>query len=94
MVRNCFVMEEYGRGTLNLCTGLLPRWLVPEESCSLGPTPTSFGPVTVTARRVNDNVDITWDGGWRGEAPKIEIAPVWGKTTSQTATSATVAMID
>lgn len=71
MLRNCFVREE-GEG-LVLASGLRQSWLRGAETLSFGPTPTPWGPVSVTVNPSVDRVSVSWDAAWRGAAPTIEV---------------------
>lgn len=73
MVRNCFVREEGER--LILCAGVAKRWLKPGALISFGPAPTAFGTVSVNIEvgKVEPGIQVTWQGEWHTEAPKIEV---------------------
>jgi hypothetical protein len=71
MLRNCFVREESGR--LILASGVLPAWLEQPEAIVLGPTPTPYGPVSVTVHRHDDGIDVEWQGQWFAGPPPIEV---------------------
>ncbi|WP_142847053.1 hypothetical protein [Telmatospirillum sp. J64-1] len=72
MVRNCFLREE--EDMLVLCSGVPQEWLG-ERPVSLGPAPTTFGTVTVTAAMRNaDEVEVTWQADWHdGKAPPVQV---------------------
>jgi hypothetical protein len=72
MLRNCFVRDEGGR--LVLCSGIPLRWLQPGADIRFGPTPTPFGPVTVTVIPTGKGrCEVICDGEWRDEQPDIDI---------------------
>jgi hypothetical protein len=57
MIRNCFLREE--NDGLILCSGIPDEWLA-GEGVSLGPTPTSYGAISVSARRTESGVRVEW----------------------------------
>jgi len=69
MQRNCFVREE--GESLVLGAGLFQEWLTQPKPLSFGPTPTSFGKVTVRITPEDDCVTVSWQGEWRSVPPKI-----------------------
>lgn len=71
MMRNWFVREEGQR--LILGSGLPAEWLNQDQKMSLGPTPTPFGPITVSITPGSDNVEIAWDARFRDEGATIEV---------------------
>jgi hypothetical protein len=71
MLRNCFVREE-GQ-TLVLCSGLPAEWLASGRSMKLGPTPTPWGPITVTVEPEETEVRVRWRAEWRGRPPRIDV---------------------
>jgi hypothetical protein len=71
MLRNCFVREE-GDG-LVLAAGVPPEWLEDGAPVRLGPTPTTFGPISIEIVPAGDRVIVRWDASWRGPAPPIEV---------------------
>lgn len=70
-MRNAFVREE--GDSLILASGIPSRWLESDRPVSLASAPTSWGDVTVTVNRSGENVEITWDGAWRGAPPPMEV---------------------
>jgi hypothetical protein len=85
-LRNAFVLEEQDR--LVLGAGIPLDWLQGTEPCSLGPTPTPYGPITVTIRPSHGRVEVDWTGEWRGSPPQIEVrvpgyAPAAADTSRQ-----------
>jgi hypothetical protein len=70
-VRSAFIREEQGQ--LVLGSGIPQAWLEAERPLSLGPTPTPYGPVTVTIRPSRERVEVEWTGGWRGPAPRVDV---------------------
>ncbi|MFH0794210.1 MAG: hypothetical protein V2A74_09300, partial [bacterium] len=63
MMRNMFVREE-GDG-LVLGSGVMKEWLESGETMELGPSPTSFGNVTMWIEPKRDRVVVSWDADWR-----------------------------
>lgn len=72
MIRNCFVREDHG-DRLILASGIPSSWLEQEEPVSLGPAPTSFGPITVRIQPRREEITICWQGSWRDREPILEI---------------------
>lgn len=55
-----------------------PSALAPERrrggrTLRLGPTPTPWGPVTITVTPGAETVEVGWQGEWRGQAPMLDI---------------------
>ena len=71
MLRNMFVQE--GENGLILAAGIVPEWLKVDQKLYFGPTPTSFGTITVEIEPSPEVVRIAWKGDWRDHAPGIEI---------------------
>jgi hypothetical protein len=71
MLRAMFVREE-GDG-LVLASGLPAEWLSGSAPLSFGPTPTPWGPITVTVRPAAERVTVAWTGEWRDAAPPVEV---------------------
>jgi len=71
MMRNCFVREEGDR--LILASGVPAAWLEQQQSLSFGPTPTPWGPVSLTIAPEKDRISVAWQGAWRGDPPTIEV---------------------
>jgi hypothetical protein len=71
MMRSLFVREENDR--LILGSGIPQHWLASSRSLRFGPTPTSFGPITVVVTTGKDEVTVDWHGRWHAAAPAIEI---------------------
>lgn len=70
IVRACFVREE--TGGLVLGSGLKPEWWQ-ESGASIGPTLTTFGPVTVRVIRSAGNAELTVQGQWRSALPQLDV---------------------
>ncbi len=88
MIRNAFVRDE--PDSLVLGSGILPEWLhptgrnsdTPRGELRFGPTPTPWGPITVTVTARATSALVHWQGTWRGPVPRIAVrlphhAPVW-----------------
>lgn len=73
MMRNMFVREEIDENKLILCSGIPAHWLKPGETLFLGPTPTLFGPVSVTVVVHSDHVDVSWQATWHKNPDSIEV---------------------
>ena len=71
-----------------LGAGLSHRWLGDGVVMTLGPAPTSFGPVSMEARQDGDRIDITWDRDWHDKAPAVEL-----RLPGETAVSASSAQV-
>jgi hypothetical protein len=71
MIRNCFVREEGKR--LVLCQGIYDKLITSGEICSIGYTPTSFGPVKCSIQLRGEKVHIEWDGKWFDTIPETII---------------------
>lgn len=71
MVRNCFVREE--TGGLVIGSGLRPAWWR-ETGCSLGPTLTPFGAVTIRVSPTATGARVKIEGRWRNGAPALRMA--------------------
>jgi hypothetical protein len=74
MVRNCFVREEEEEGKLVLCSGLPSQWCGNGARLSLGPTLTSFGPITVRVDVDGDSINVGWCASWKTRPTTIEVA--------------------
>ena len=70
-VHALFIREEDGE--LVLCSGIPVRWLKEKGNVSLGPVPTTFGPVSVALECNAGQVTIRWNGLWRNEAPNVRL---------------------
>lgn len=72
-VRNFFVREE--EEEIILLSGVPEAWLRNEgDTVSLGPTPTTSGPLTVVARREGAGVRVGWQGNERGDGGRVRVA--------------------
>lgn len=71
LMRNLFVREE--GDMLVLGGGILPRWLE-KGAVSLGPTQTSWGPVSVFCERKDGAAYLTLEAAWREGKPQLVIA--------------------
>jgi len=70
ILRALFVREE--DQALVLGAGVPEAWLHQGETLSFGPTPTRWGPVTVTITTEGAEPTVQMQGQWRGEPPTIE----------------------
>jgi hypothetical protein len=94
MLRNCLVYEEAYTKRLIVGAGVLPEWLRSGQQISIGPAPTSWGPVCISFRRLAEAVNIEWEAEWFTDPPEIEVrlpdigsvvAPPQGQTSVQIA---------
>ena len=70
IMRNLFIREEDEK--LILCSGIPEHWNK-EGKLFFGPSPTSFGEVSVTViNRVSETI-VELEGAWRGVSPEVEI---------------------
>ncbi len=88
LLRNSFVREE-DEG-LVLAAGMTERWADGGRR-SFGPTPTSWGPITVTVEAASESpetgaVRISWHGDWRGEEPAVSVQPM-GRVAQRASTT-------
>lgn len=72
MLRNAFVREE--DDGLVLAAGIPAAWLETGGEISLGPTPTRYGPVSVSVAGDPERPHVRWQGIWRNGAPRVRIA--------------------
>lgn len=70
IVRNMFVRED--KDGLILASGLPASWQ--SGSSRLGPTPTPYGPVTVSVGPASGGMKITWHAHWRRQPARMRIA--------------------
>jgi hypothetical protein len=70
LVRNCFVREE--AGGLVVGSGLKTEWWR-EQGCSLGPTLTPFGAVSVQVSPTATGARVKVEGRWRGPTPELRV---------------------
>lgn len=73
LLRNCLLYEETDTQRLILGAGVLPVWLRSGEPVSLGPAPTSWGPVQVSFDRSADAVTVRWQAQWFARPPEVEV---------------------
>ncbi len=71
MIRNLFVREDGNK--LILASGLADSFLNAEETLAWGPAPTEFGTISVELNCKKNQIELSWNGQWHGEAPEIEI---------------------
>ncbi|MEQ8968131.1 MAG: hypothetical protein RID91_20105 [Azospirillaceae bacterium] len=71
IMRNSFVRET--KDGLTLGGGLAPDWLTGPQPLSFGPTPTPWGPVTVTITPEPERIVVEWEAAWRETAPPVTI---------------------
>lgn len=74
-VRTCFVREEANK--LVLCSGLSKQWLK-DGSLQFGPAPTRWGSISIRVDRAGGDLHVSWDAGFFGPAPQMEIRPPGG----------------
>ncbi len=73
MIRNCLLYEETRQDRLIIGAGILPEWLHGNRRISIGPAPTSWGPVVLSLDCVADTVTVRWDADWFERRPEIEV---------------------
>lgn len=73
MLRNCLLYEETPTKRLIVGAGILPEWLEGDEPISIGPAPTSWGPVRISLGCSGDIVTVRWNGNWFERQPEIEV---------------------
>ena len=73
MMRNMFLYEEPEKGQLVLGAGIAPQWLRPGARLSIGPAPTSWGPVELTIEARAEQIRLDWIPQWREREPNIQI---------------------
>ena len=78
MLRNCFVREA--EDTLIVASGIPEAWLEQPGELRCGPTPTKFGPVTVTIEVGTGEPNVRVEGAWFAGVPKIEVRLARGKS--------------
>ncbi|MDF1614083.1 hypothetical protein [Desulfurivibrio dismutans] len=71
LIRNLFVREEAGK--LIIGSGIFPEWLENPEGIFFGPTPTVFGPLSVTIKKTVAGIAVIIDNTWRTVPPRIEV---------------------
>lgn len=71
MIRNLFVREESDR--LIVGSGIFPRWLQSGKPMSFGPTLTRFGSVSISFQPGENNFQVSVEGNWLANPPKIEV---------------------
>jgi hypothetical protein len=71
IIRNWFVREE--RDHLVLGSGLPEEWLGGRNSMKLGPTPTTFGDISVEVKTEPNQIQVKWGGTWHEQPPMIEV---------------------
>ncbi len=71
MLRNCFVREE--GSNLVVASGISTRWLDTNEELSYGPTPTSFGNISIRLQQNNKQITVSWEATWHRQPAKILI---------------------
>ena len=71
MIRNLFVREE--EGGLIIGSGLFPEWLCRGDDIRFGPTPTPFGPVSVTVTPGDHSARIVVAADWRTEPESVSV---------------------
>ncbi len=71
MIRNLFVREESDR--LIIGSGIFPRWLQTGKTISFGPTLTRFGSVSISFQPGENNFQVSVEGNWFANPPKIEV---------------------
>ncbi len=73
MMRNAFVYEETHTSRLVIGAGIVPEWLEAGRPITIGPAPTSWGPVRISVDGSAKASRVHWQGRWFGNAPQVEI---------------------
>ncbi len=73
MMRNCLLYEETHTNRLIVGAGILPEWLEEGQHISIGPAPTSWGPVHLSVDCSKDDARVRWEGDWFERSPEIEL---------------------
>ena len=73
MLRNCLLYEETHTNRLVLGAGVLREWLDAGQRLSIGPAPTSWGPVTLSIENSKTTATVQWEGQWFKHAPEMEV---------------------
>ncbi|MFP4355911.1 MAG: hypothetical protein ACLFUJ_12370 [Phycisphaerae bacterium] len=71
MARNMFCREDREDDVLILASGVPRSWLVAGQRLKFGPTPTMFGPVTVTIDCEAETIRVGWQGQWHNRPAEI-----------------------
>ncbi|MFW6011670.1 MAG: hypothetical protein ACOC8R_01150 [Desulfosalsimonas sp.] len=71
MMRSLFIREE--QDALVIGSGVFPEWLSGDRILGFGPTPTSYGPVSVEIKPHNNGRVVEVRGEWRKNSPEIRI---------------------
>ncbi len=72
MIRNMFLIEE--GDTLVLGAGIPDHWRQAGQKCSLGPSPSRFGDVTVEITSTEDETSVQWKADWRRTPAEVVVA--------------------
>lgn len=81
LIRNCIVREGEP-GTLILGSGIASSWIDDEGGLEFGPALTPSGTVNLSFRILDDDLQVSWEGNWYGEPPRMDIrVPGWENVT-------------
>jgi len=72
MIRNLFVQEE--ENVLILGDGIFHEWIEDGAPLSFGPTPTSYGDVSVNIITRKDTVAVSWEATWRNKPATLRVS--------------------
>ena len=73
MMRNCLVYEDTRAGRLVVGAGIIPEWPARGEGISIGPTPTPWGPISLSFEPSGATIHVRWQADWRDVAPPIDV---------------------
>ncbi len=73
VMRNSFLYEETRTKRLVVGAGILPEWLEAGHPLSIGPAPTSWGPVRLVVEPQATAIGIRWEAEWFGRQPEMEV---------------------
>lgn len=72
MIRNLFVREE--GDTLILGDGIFEKWITGNETLQFGPTPTSYGDISVSIPEKENTVALSWEANWRNKPDSLRVS--------------------
>lgn len=88
LMRNGFVREE--GPVIVLGSGLPQTWIDQAEPLGLGPTPTAYGPISVEFLPERKGMLVSWEGNWRGGAPRMNVRVAGYESVTAEADAASV----
>lgn len=73
MMRNCLLYEETQTHRLIFGAGVVPTWRRADVPLSIGPAPTSWGPIQLFIEPSVQTIRVRWEPEWFDGEPEIEI---------------------